>query len=217
MARYTVIGLGKFGGHVARRLHQRGHEVVGIDANDEHVQDSRPYCTEAVLGNATDPDVLNALTVGDSDAAVVSLGDRMDASILTTLHLRESAVKRIVVKAVSRDHGRILSVIGPAHVVHPELEAAERVANALVAPSIVEYLPLGVGFSLVEVTAPSQFHGRTLGQLGLRQRHQVLVVAVKNDRRLELAPGGTYIVQPSDLLVVIGKDEDLEELTRRLA
>jgi trk system potassium uptake protein TrkA len=216
MSRYTVIGLGKFGRHVARRLYEKGHEVIGIDTDDEHVQDARPHCTQVVVGDATDPGVLGALTVGDSDAAVVSLGDRMDASILTTLYLRESAVKRIVAKAVSPDHGKILSLIAPTHVIHPEREAAERVANALAAPSIIEYLPLGVGFSLVELTAPPRFHGQSLGQLGLRQRRQVLVVAVKNGDRLELVPGGTYVIEPGDVLVVIGKDEDLDALTRHV-
>lgn len=215
MSRYTVIGLGKFGGHVARRLYERGHEVIGIDRDEENVQHAREHCTQALVADATDIEVLRASAVGDSDAAVVSLGERMDASILTALHLRELAVKRTVVKAVSPDHGRILGLIAPTHVVHPELEAAERVVNALAAPSIVEYMPLGVGFSLVEVVAPSQFHGKSLGQLEIRQRHRVLVVGVKNGNRLELVPGGDYVVQPSDVLVLIGKDEDLDALTRR--
>ena len=214
MSRFLVIGLGKFGGHVARRLYEKGHEVIGIDADDEHVQDARPYCSHAVAGDATDPAVLDALQVADSDGAVVSLGERMDASILTTMYLRERALKRVVVKAISPDHGRILGLIAPTHVIHPEREAAERVANALAAPSIIEYLPLGVGFSLVEVAAPPRFHGKSLGELGIRQSHHVLVVAVKNGDRLDLVPGGTYVVQPSDVLVFIGKDQDLEELTR---
>ncbi len=217
MARYTVIGLGKFGGHVARRLYERGHDVVGIDSHDGHVQDARGHCSQALAADATDVEVLRSAAVEESEAAVVSLGERMDASILATLYLRELGVKRIVAKAVSPDHGKILGLVAPTHVVHPEIEAAERVVNALAAPSIIEYLPLGVGFSLVEVLAPAAFHGRSLGQLEIRQRHHVLVVAVKNEDRLELVPGGTYVVQPSDVLVMIGRDEDLQKLTRSVA
>jgi len=216
MSRYTVIGLGKFGGHVARRLYERGHEVVGIDSDERHVEDARAHCTQVLLADATDVDVLRSATVSDSEAAVVSLGERMDASILTTLYLRELGVKRIVAKAVSPDHGKILGLIAPAHVVHPEIETAERVVKALAAPSIIEYFPLGIDFSLVELLAPAQFHGKSLGQLEIRQRHHVLVVAVKNASRLELVPGGSYVVQSDDVLVVIGKDDDLERLTHRV-
>jgi trk system potassium uptake protein TrkA len=217
MARFTVIGLGKFGGHVARRLFEMGHEVVGIDSDHDHVQAMRDHCTQAIVADSTDPEVLESLEVEDSDAVVVSLGERMDASILTTLYLRELGVKRIVAKSVSRDHGKILGLIAETHAVLPELEAAERVARSLAAPSIVEYLPLGVGFSLVEVKAPAGFVGSTFGQLELRKRHQVLVVAVKNGDRLEFVPGAAYVVKQGDVLVVVGKDEDLDALTQRVA
>lgn len=214
MSRFTVIGLGKFGGRATRRLYEKGHDVTGIDADAERVQDARNWATHAFVANATDQEALRSLKVSDSEAVVVSLGESMDASVLTTLHLRELGVKRIVAKAVSPDHGKILGQIAPMHVVHPELEAAERVANALAAPSIVEYLPLGVGFSLVEVVAPKQFHGQSLGQLEIRRRHGVMVVAVKKGDRMDLVPGSAYVVQPADVLVVIGRDEDLAEVTR---
>ena len=214
MARFVVIGLGKFGGHVARRLYEKGHEVIGIDSDKERVQDLRDYATQAIVADSSDVATLRSLGVADADAVVVSLGERMDASILTALYLREMGVKRIVAKAVSPDHGKILDLIAHTTVVLPERDTAERIANALAAPSILEYLPLGVGFSLLEVAAPPAFLGRSLADLQVRKRYNVLVVAVKNGDRLELVPGAAYAIQPGDVLVMIGRDEDLEAVTR---
>jgi trk system potassium uptake protein TrkA len=214
MARFVVIGLGKFGGHVARRLYEKGHEVIGIDSDKERVQDLRDETTQAIVADSGDVATLRSLGVGEADAVVVSLGERMDASILTALFLREMGVKRIVAKAVSPDHGKILQLIANTTVVLPERDTAERVANALAAPSILEYLPLGVGFSLLEVAAPAAFVGGSLGDLQVRRRYEVLVVAVKSGERLELVPGADYVVQPGDVLVMIGRDENLEAVTR---
>jgi trk system potassium uptake protein TrkA len=214
MARFVVIGLGKFGSHVARTLFERGHEVVGIDSDAQRVQDLRDYCTRAVVTDSTDPDNLRALDLVGADAAVVSLGERMDASILVTLYLKELGLRKIVVKAVSLDHGKILQLIGATDVVHPERDTALRLAHALGARSIVEYLPLGVGFGLEELAAPRSYWNRSLGDLAIRRRHQAIVVAVKNGERLELVPGAAYTVREGDILVVIGNDEGLAGVTR---
>jgi trk system potassium uptake protein TrkA len=214
MRRFVVIGLGTFGTHVARTLFEAGHEVVGIDSNPERVQDVREYCTRPVTTDATDPDNLRALDLAGADAAVVSLGDHMDYTILVTLYLKELGLKKIVVKAISEDHGKILTLIGATSVVHPERDTALRLARALGARSIVEYLPLGVGYGLEELAAPRSFWNRDLRDLGLRKRHQVLVVAVKNKERLELVPGADYVVREGDTLVVVGRDEGLSAVTQ---
>lgn len=216
MGRFAVIGLGKFGGHVTRGLYEKGHEVIAIDADKEKVQDLRDHSTQAIVADCTDAETLRALGIEAADAVVVSLGERMDASILVTLYLREMGVKRIVAKAVSVDHAKVLALTGATEIVHPERDAAERVASALGARSILQYLPLGVGFSLVELAAPQEFRGRTLAGLELRKRHRVLVVAVKNGDRLDLIPEASYAIGEGDILVMIGKNEDLAELTRHV-
>ncbi len=213
MRRFVVIGLGKFGSNVARTLFARGHEVVGIDSDAQRVQDVRDFVTRPVTTDSTEPENLRALDLARADAAVVSLGERMDASILVTLYLKELGLKKIVVKAVSEDHGKILTLIGATAVVHPERDTAVRLAHALGALSIVEYLPLGVGFGLEELSAPRSFWGRDLRDLGIRKRHQVLVVAVKHGDDVSLVPGAEYVVREGDVLVVVGKDEGLAALT----
>jgi len=214
MARFAVIGLGKFGAHVARALYERGHEVIGVDNDRERVQDLRDHCTRALATDCTDPQALRELGLEECDAVIVSMGERMDASILVTLYLREIGVRRIVAKAVSFDHGKILGLIGATEVVHPERDTAMRLAVALGSRSILEYLPLGVGFSLVELATPPSFIGRTLGELEIRKQYHIQVVAVKSGDRLELAPGAGFKIAEGDILLVVGRDTDLDAITR---
>jgi len=214
MGRYAVIGLGKFGATVVRSLHARGHEVVAIDRDRPRVQEVRDSSTQAIEADATDQDTLRALGIHDADAVVVSLGERMDASILVTLYLRELGVKHVVVKAVSEDHGKVLHLIGATEIVHPERDTARRVARGLGLRSIVEYLPLAADSSLVEVHLPPEFVGKTLAELEIRKRYQVLVVAIKRGDGLLLATGGDERLQPGDVLVLVGKDNDLDTVGR---
>jgi trk system potassium uptake protein TrkA len=214
MGRYAVIGLGKFGATVVRTLFERGHEVVAIDQDRPRVQEVRDSCTQAIEANCTDPDTLRALGIRDADAVVVSLGERMDASILVTLYLRELGVKEIVVKAVSEDHGKILHLIGATEIVHPERDTARRVARGLGLRSIVEYLPLAADSSLVEVHVPPAFVGKTLAELEIRKRYQVLVVAIKRGEGLLIATGGDEKLQAGDVLVLVGRDKDLDAVGR---
>jgi trk system potassium uptake protein TrkA len=214
MGRYAVIGLGKFGATVVRGLHELGDEVIAVDRDRSRVQEVRDASTQAIEADCTDQDTLRALGIADADAVVVSLGESMDASILVTLYLKELGVKRIVVKAVSVDHGKILDRLGATEIVHPERDTARRVAKTLGVRSIVEYLPLAGDSSLVEIAAPAEFVGKTLSELDIRRRHQVLVVAIKRGESLELPTGGDQRLQPGDVLVLVGRDADLEALGR---
>jgi trk system potassium uptake protein TrkA len=214
MGRYAVIGLGKFGATAVRSLHERGHEVIAIDRDRNRVQDVRDSSTQAIEANCTDQDTLRALGLQDADAVVVSLGEQMDASILVTLYLRELGLKEIVVKAVSEDHGKILHLIGATEIVHPERDTARRVARGLGLRSIVEYLPLAADSSLVEVQVPAEFVGKTLAELEIRKRYQVLVVAIKRGEGLLIAPGGDERLLAADILVLVGKDADLDRVGR---
>jgi len=214
MGRYAVIGLGKFGATVVRTLHERGHEVVAIDRDRGRVQEVRDTSTQAIEANCTDQDTLRALGLQDADAVVVSLGEQMDASILVTLYLKELGLREIVVKAVSEDHGKILHLIGATEIVHPERDTARRVARGLGLRSIVEYLPLAADSSLVEVQVPAEFLGKTLAELEIRKRYQVLVVAIKRGDGLVIATGGDERLLAGDILVLVGKDSDLDKVGR---
>jgi trk system potassium uptake protein TrkA len=216
MGRFAVVGLGSFGATVARALFERGNEVIGLDSSRGRVQELREWCTDAIEADGTDLETLRSLGVASADAVVISLGERMDASVLATLHLKDLGARRIVVKAVSDDHGEILRRVGATRVIHPERDTARHLALqlGLGVRSIVEYMPLAADSSLVELKTPDGFVGRTLAELELPRRFGVLVVAVKRGDALTLGPRAEQRIAPDDVLVLVGRDEDIDRLGR---
>lgn len=216
MAQVAVIGLGRFGFHVARRLHEAGHEVLAVDIGADNVQRIRDFSSQAVVLDARDKPRLEALGIRDFDVVVVSLGERVDASALVTLHLKELGVKRLITKAGSEDHGKLLELIGADEVVFPEREVAARLAHRLTSPNLIDYIPLGEGCSIHEVAPPDSFVGRSLADLKLRNRFRAQVLAVRDalTQQILLNPGAEFVVKPSDALIILGRDEDLAQLKR---
>jgi len=210
--RFCVIGLGNFGFHVATTLYEQGNEVVAIDADGEKVQTVRDRCSAAILGDAASKEFLDARGVREMDAVVVSTGERSHLATLITLFLRELKVPRILVKAVSEDHGRILERVGATEVIFPEKDMARRVAHSLSTPNVMEFIPLAEEYSISETAPPKHFIGKTLVELELRRRFQVTVIAVKDvlaDRFIP-APPASHVIKDSDLLILIGKTDDVE-------
>jgi len=214
MAQVAVIGLGRFGFHVAQSLHLAGHDVLAVDIHSENVQRIRDFSSRAVVLDARDKERLDALGIRDFDVIVVSLGERVDASALVALHLRELGVKRLITKAGSEDHRKLLELIGVDEVVFPEREAAERLAHRLTSPNVIDFIPLGKDYSIHEVAPPDSFVGRTLGDLQIRNRFQVQVLAVRDvlTQEIHVNPGAELMVKPSDALLVLGRDQDLARL-----
>ena len=214
MAQVAVIGLGRFGFHIARRLHLAGHEVLAIDSEAEHVQQIREFSSRAVVLDARDKRRMEALGIRDFDVVVVSLGERVDVSAMVALHLKELGVKRIITKAGSEDHGKLLELIGVHEVVFPEREVAELLAHRITSPNVIDYIPLGEGSGIHEVNPPESFAGKSLAELRLRNRFKIQVLAIRDTRTEEVHvnPGAEVVVQPTDILLVLGRDEDLARL-----
>ncbi len=209
--RFGVIGLGNFGYHVALTLFDEGHEVVAMDMDKEKVQAIRDHCTYAVLGDAAHKEFLQDQGVGDLDAVVVSTGERSHLSTLITLFLKELKVPRILVKAISEDHGRILESVGASDIIFPEKDMAQKVAHSLSSPNVLEYIPLAEGYSLSEMVPPQSFLGKTLIDLDLRRKYQVTVIAIKDvltDKFITVPPPN-YLLKDSDVMILIGKSDDL--------
>ncbi len=214
MAQVAVIGLGRFGFHIAKRLHLAGHEVLAIDSEPENVQQIRDFSSRAVVLDARDKPRLEALGIRDFDVVVVSLGERVDVSAMVALHLKELGVKRIITKAGSEDHGKLLKLIGVHEVVFPEREVAELLAHRITSPNVIDYIPLGKGSSIHEIDPPASFAGKSLGELRLRNRFKIQVLAIRDTRTEEVYvnPDAEVVVKPTDLLLVLGRDEDLARL-----
>lgn len=210
----AVIGLGNFGSSLARRLAELGHHVSVVDTDPKAVNRVQDVCEQAVVADATDRNVLEEVGLNLVDAAVVSLGDNLGASILVTLHLKEMKIKRIVAKAVSPDHEKILKRVGASEVVFPERDVALRLAGTLSHPNLLDYLPIGQEFSVAELAPPPDFVGKTILELDLRRNHGINVIAVRElvPERLSLLIEPKYVIKDSDILVVVGRQEDIERL-----
>jgi len=215
MRHFAIIGLGRFGSQVVRSLHESGHRVLAIDSDPEAVQRIKDACTQAVVLDARDKQRLRALGIRDYDVVVVSLGESIEASALVALHLKEIGVKRIIAKAGSDDHARLLELIGVDEIISPERQAAERLADRLANSAALDYIPLGRHYSIRELAPHEQFLNKSLEELRLRNRFGVHVLAVRDARtgEVEVNPGAQFRIQAHHILVVLGRNEDFERLT----
>jgi trk system potassium uptake protein TrkA len=214
MAQVAVIGLGRFGFHVAKQLHLAEHDVLAIDIDPHNVQEIKDFCSRAVVLDARDKPRLEALGIRDFDVVVLSLGERVDASALVALHLKEIGVKRLVCKAGSEDHGKLLELIGVDEIVFPEREAAERIAHRVTSPNVIDYIPLGEDYGIHEVAPPESFSGKTLAQINLRREFGLQVLAIRDalTQDLEVNPAASFVIRPSHALIVLGRDRDLARI-----
>ncbi len=216
MKQFVVIGLGNFGSTVAVRLAQIGHQVLAADSNATVVEHIKDQVTQAVVIDAKDKNALSEVVTDAVDAAVVGLGDSIEASLLCVLYLKELGVKRIIAKAASDDHGRILESIGTSEVIYPERNSALRLAEKLNAPtSVLDYIELSPEYSIIDVAVPDDFVGKTLKQLALPRKQGILVIAVRSVMKdgIQLLPPADYKFEPDTIMTVIGRYEDLNKLT----
>lgn len=214
MKQIAVIGLGNFGFTLATALAEKKCEVLAIDQNKDRVQDIKDKVAKAVVGDATDKQLLEELGVREVDTAIVSLGDHIDSSVITTLYLKELGVKRIITKAVSQEHSRILQLVGASEVVFPERDEAMRLANSLFTSDVLDFIKLSDEFSIMEMAAPDRFLNKTLKELKLRSKLGIEVLAIKKplEGTLKMLPGSDTKIAPDDVLVILGENRRLKDL-----
>jgi trk system potassium uptake protein TrkA len=209
---FGVIGLGRFGYHVAKTLAQGGAEVIACDVDEEKVREISEYVSLAYVLDATDAKALKESGIANVDTAVVSIGENIEASILIVVQLKELGVKEIVAKAVNPLHGKVLEKLGVDRVVYPEKEMAIRVAHSLLAGEFIEEIPIGEKYSLFELKAFDFMLGKTLRELDIRKRFGVSVLAIKRGENLIINPMGDEKILPGDILVVLGTTEQLSSM-----
>lgn len=209
---FLVCGLGRFGGALASELMKLGREVLGADADAKTVQDHAGLLTHVVQADTTDPAALQELGAGDFRTAIVSIGTDVEASILTTSALADLELPRIIAKAVTQAHGKILERVGAHRVVFPERDMGVRVAHTVTGRTI-DYIQLDPGFALVETTAPAEIVGMTLAQAEVRRRYGITVVCIKpQDGTFTYATPDT-VVKEGDILVVAGETKRADGFT----
>jgi trk system potassium uptake protein TrkA len=214
MKRVVVIGLGIFGSQLARQLYDKGIDVVAIDKNKDVVQRIKDHSTKAVLADATDKEVLESIGIDAEATVVISFGEDLSASTLLTLYLKEMKVKEIIVKVPNEDYKRILLKVGASEAIIPEREIANKVARSIISPNVLEYLPISEDYTIVELAPPSSFIGKSLAELDLRKQFQLQVIAIRDVllEKIQMVPRASSIIKDSDVLVIIGREEDIAKL-----
>ncbi|MEC0143242.1 potassium channel family protein [Paenibacillus alginolyticus] len=207
---FAIIGMGRFGSSVAKTLSQLGFEVLAIDHREETVQEVSAFVTHAVQADSTDEEALRALGIRNFDVVVVAIGEDIQASILTTLILKEMGIAKIIVKAVNDLHGKVLKKIGADKVVYPERDMGQRVAHHLISSNIIDYIELSADYSIVEIKVSNQMIGKSLKQLDIRAKYGCNVIAIKQNEKLIIPPSAEEPLRMDDILVIVGKNSDLQ-------
>ncbi|GLX65884.1 potassium channel family protein [Paenibacillus glycanilyticus] len=208
---FVIVGLGRFGSSLGRELIKLGYEVLGIDRDEEAVQEMSNVLTYTVSADCTDEEALRSLGVRNFDCGVVAIGDDIQASILTTILLKDLGVKRVVAKAMSELHGRVLEKIGVDRVVYPERDMGIRVAHQLVSPNLLDYIELSKEYTIAELSVPNCLNGKSLHDLNLRARFGCSIVAINKPNGIIIAPTAADVVTERDVMVVIGTNDQIEQ------
>ncbi|WP_432359633.1 potassium channel family protein [Sporosarcina sp. UB5] len=212
---FVVIGLGRFGGSIVNELVELRAEVMAIDISPDRVDEFAQIATTAVAADTTDESALRSLGISNFEHVVVAIGENIQASILTTLILKEIGVKKITVKAQNDYHAKVLQKIGADQVVHPERDMGKRIANNLVSNNILDYLELSEEYSIAEIRANEMLAGFTLIDLDIRAKYGVNIVAIKRGAQILVSPQAIEEIQLDDILIVIGSDLDIHRFEKK--
>lgn len=219
---FTVIGLGAFGSQVCRVLADSGAKVVAVDSLTDRIDRVKNSVTQAVIMDATSEEGFSKLPLEDTDIAVVAIGDNMEASILSTALLKKAGVRYIIARAISAIHRQVLRQVGADEIINIEEDEGEQLAMRLIAPQILDRIPISKDISIAEVYTPGDFGGQTLIDLDLRSRMRVNVIAIKkNAVELDeqgnphsneeiLFPDGDYRLDEDDIMLIVGRNQDIE-------
>lgn len=212
MKQFAIIGLGTFGYYLATHLYEKGHDVLAIDKNKQRVQEIKDSVSQAIIADATDRRAIESFSIKEMDAAVVCIGSDLSASILATLNLNDIGVKRVLAKAITESHGRILLKVGAQEVLFPEKDLAISLAERLHNPSVLDYLPFLEGYSMIELVVPKSFIGKELKDLDLINQYGIQVLAVKNilPDQLNMIPTGKCVLKNGDTLILLGPNNALD-------
>ena len=214
MKSYIVIGLGLFGGEIARKLCELGCEVLAMDIRSDLVNQLANDVTHAVVGDGQDKEVLRALGAGNFDCAIIAIGDDLAASVLTVMNLKELGIPYVVCKAHDETHRRVLEKLGVDRVVIPECEFAGKLARSLSSHNVLDYIELSEEYGILEVPAPKSWVDKTVKELNVRAKLGVNIIAVESGNVTNVSPAADYTVQEGDIMAVLGENKALEAVQK---
>jgi trk system potassium uptake protein len=211
---FLVLGLGRFGMTVAQALCELGHEVMGIDDEERLVKHAAPFLTEAVEADVTDESFLRTLDVATFDATIVAVGENIQVSIMSTLLLKEMGARYILVKAQDDFQERVLIKLGADKVVLPERDTGNKVAQQLSAGNWMEMIDLSEAHGIIKFTTPGSWIGKTLGELAVRAKYRVNIIAVTDPVLGVVIPDADTRLTEGSEMTALGEKHDLKRLGR---
>ncbi len=216
MDTYAVLGLGKFGFNVAKGLAQQGLNVIAADLNEEHVRDINEFVQDAIILDSTDIRALREAGIGNVDVAVVSIGENIEASILTVMALKELGVETVVAKAITTVHGQILSKLGAAKVIYPEMESAKKIVKKMVQNMHYETIDLSITMKIAKLTVPAFWVGISILSPIFEGEYEVKPIAYKHQGIWYTSFEKDDILEKGDILVVLGNSGHIEALSKKV-
>lgn len=214
MKRFVIVGLGNFGSSVAEALYSHGHDVIAVDIDETAVDDIAPHCSRAAVGDGREVEMLKEIGADGADAAVVSTGEDLTASILATMALKDLGVETVYVKIISDNHARITRQLGAAETVFPERESGFNLASRISEKGVVNYVRMGRNLSVQELVVPEDWRGHSLRELSVRSEYDVSVVGI-HDRTMDemiVPPDPDDTLKLTDTLILAGTDEAIQKV-----
>ncbi len=215
MKSFVVIGCGRFGSSVARTLYSLGNEVLAIDINEELVKEISEEVTCAAQADVMDETALKDLGLSNFDVAVIAIGSDIEASIMATLIAKELGIKRVITKAQSELHGKVLNKIGADKVIFPERDMGVRVAHNLVSTNILDFIELSPDYTILEIVAFKEWEGHSLAELRLPNKYGLSITAIKRGDNIIISPSANDTIQKDDVLVILGNTDNIRKIERK--
>ena len=212
MKSVLIVGLGQFGQEFARRIYNQGNDVMAIDQNEDLINESMPFLTNAQIGDSTNEQFIESLGVNNFDLCVVAIGDDFESSLQTTSLLKDCGAKFVLARAKSDVHEKFLLRNGADSVVYPERDMAARQALKYGSDNIFDFIQLTADYSIYEVSVPPRWIDRSLGDLNVRAKYGIGIIAVKENGVMSPNPGANFVFRRGQSMLIMGRNEDVKKL-----
>lgn len=212
MKKYAVLGLGRFGQHLAMELANMGHEVLAVDIKEEHLVAVQDYVTHAVIADITDEEAVSELGLDEFDGIIIGVGNHVQNSIICALICKEYNVPQLWAKASSELHAKALRKIGVDRVVLVEREMGVRVAHHITNGNIVEYIALSDDYQMVELEIKSEWENRTISEINFRTKYGINIIGIKREDDFTVSPQADFVIRRGDILCIIGNNTAIENI-----
>ena len=204
MKNVLLIGLGRFGKHIAKQLSQMGHEIMAVDINEERVDKILPFVTNAQIGDSTDAEFLKSLGIGNYDLCFVTIGESFQNSLETTSLLKELGAKFVISRAERDVQEKFLLRNGADKVVYPEKQVAKWASIRYTDDHILDYMEVDAAHAIFEVEIPDEWIGKTVGGLEIRRKYNINILAIKNEGEVSVAISADTVLRADSTLLVLG-------------